>query len=207
MYIKFCNINDYSDFSKISFLTEERQNQVNRFKQLDDKKRCYCAGLLLYDLFGEKAFNIKVDSFGKPYLPNENIYFNISHSGNYVVLVSDDNEIGIDIEEIREIPEGVANRCFTTDEINYLNANYSEVNFYKIWTAKESILKAIGKGFSVNPNSFSVLPLKKDLHQINGENYFLNWEKFENYIICCVSKNELSDDYFDEIKLLNGFNC
>ena len=45
---------------------------------------------------------------GKLYFKNPDMpYFNISHSGNYVACVFDENEVGLDIQKIKRIPEKV----------------------------------------------------------------------------------------------------
>ena len=51
-----------------------------------------------------KKYHIKYDIFynenRKPYVKNNPIYFNISHSGEYIVCVVSDKEIGVDIQEV-----------------------------------------------------------------------------------------------------------
>ncbi len=41
------------------------------------------------------------DAHGKPFLPNKEIEFNLSHSDEYVVLATDKKELGVDIEKCR----------------------------------------------------------------------------------------------------------
>ena len=43
-------------------------------------------------------YEIIYNEYNKPYLKNEKIYFNISHSNGTIVLVISDKEIGVDVE-------------------------------------------------------------------------------------------------------------
>lgn len=99
---------------------------------------------------------------GKPEPEGFNgIHFNISHSGNWVVVAVSDVAVGVDVEKIRKVPEGVANRFFSESEKKMLNdAGDDETKadiFFTLWTLKESFLKAIGKGLTKSLSSFSVI--------------------------------------------------
>lgn len=102
--------------------------------------------------FGEK---------GKPHIGNlENVHFNISHSGNYVVCAVSTAEIGIDVERIRKVNLRIAERFFSPSEIDDLMACDEENQmqyFITLWTIKESYLKAIGRGLTQHLNSFTIV--------------------------------------------------
>ena len=78
---------------------------------------------------------------GKPYFKNSRLFFSISHSYPYVVCAVSDVEIGIDAEVVRDVRSKAAARTFTENEIKLLN---SGTDFLVLWTAKESVIKAIG---------------------------------------------------------------
>lgn len=88
-------------------------------------------------------------------------HFNISHSGEWVVTAISDKPVGVDIERIRKVPEGVAYRFFSEPEKNWLDTAESEKEkahiFFTLWTLKESFLKALGKGLTKSLNSFTIL--------------------------------------------------
>jgi phosphopantetheinyl transferase len=123
---------------------------------------------------------------GKPYLKNQSINFNISHSGDYVVLATANREIGVDIEKIAVYPDKVAIRCFTLPEREWMEQEGENEAFYRLWTAKESVMKASGLGFSLAPEIFSVLPMDASAHHIDkiGKTWFLDWIPYNDYIIC-----------------------
>jgi 4'-phosphopantetheinyl transferase len=103
---------------------------------------------------------------GKPYLTtsssDKQILFNVSHSGNRVVYAfSENHEIGIDIEIIREIPEIslIADKYFSKYEIGILNslpAGSHKEAFFNCWTRKEAFIKASGDGFLKPLDAFDV---------------------------------------------------
>lgn len=92
---------------------------------------------------------------GKPVLANENkhaLHFNISHSEALaVVAVTLAARIGIDIERRRPISnlEGLVERFFAQGERDCFFAlpNGERLDaFFRAWTRKEAVLKAIGEG-------------------------------------------------------------
>jgi 4'-phosphopantetheinyl transferase len=103
---------------------------------------------------------------GKPFLANtltENrLSFNLSHSGKVVLyaMVWND-EIGIDVEEIKFIPEfeGLIKNFFADEEketILSLEPNQRLQAFFHGWTRKEAYLKAVGTGLSLSPADIQV---------------------------------------------------
>lgn len=89
---------------------------------------------------------------GKPYIKGNPIYFNVSHCGNVILTAFCQEEIGVDIEIVREFNSDVPKRFFTEEERQYidLSADKAEENrrFFEIWTAKEAFLKFCGVGIS-----------------------------------------------------------
>ncbi len=94
----------------------------------------------------ELSFN----RYGKPYLKdNESVFFNISHCEGLGVFIIDDAEVGIDAENFRQWNSRVAKRVFSDREMELLknSKNKNEI-FFRLWTLKESFVKAIGVGIS-----------------------------------------------------------
>ena len=105
---------------------------------------------------------LKFNAFGKPSLSDLDIHFNLAHSGEWVVCAVDEDEIGVDIEAHHSMDFGVANRFFCREERALLEGKRAEAEyartFFRIWSLKESYVKAIGKGFSCPLDSFACLP-------------------------------------------------
>ncbi len=209
MKIYACNINDWDDLSGLEFLSDERKRRVERYMQPKDKVRCLVGGLLLYYALGHNTPPMYAE-YGKPYFENERC-FNISHSGDYVVLALSDYTLGVDIEKVKPYSANVAEKCFTPPELDWLSENNDDKSFYKIWSAKESIMKATGRGFHLSPISFQVLPIKDGPHIINTEKWYLYWHSLDNHEICvsCLSAVEQNNDVillsYDQImqKIMN----
>ena len=101
---------------------------------------------------------------GKPYsIDDPALHFNISNSGHICVYAfTHQNEVGIDVEHLRPLPDldELIEKNFSVAEIDYINKKSDERSsrFFRLWTIKESYLKAIGEGMRLTPDSleFSV---------------------------------------------------
>lgn len=98
---------------------------------------------------------------GKPQLdPPSEFRFNLSHSeGRALVGLSAGPEIGLDLEQLREIPHvaDLASRVFGPNELDDWARAPPAIQgqrFLRGWTRKEACLKAIGSGLSVPPQAF-----------------------------------------------------
>jgi phosphopantetheinyl transferase len=95
---------------------------------------------------------------GKPGLPSCDTSFNWSHSGELVALILGNENVGVDVEEIQHRPLFEYKSLCTLAELHWLSGvvdrqRYSEIEaFIMLWTAKESVLKAIGSGLSIDPS-------------------------------------------------------
>lgn len=95
---------------------------------------------------------------GKPYFNGmEDVFFSVSHSGNWWGCLMSGEEVGFDLEVIRNRVkyEKVAARFFTTEEHQYVLEKGLE-GFFDIWVRKEAYVKFLGTGLSTGLKSFSV---------------------------------------------------
>ena len=100
---------------------------------------------------------------GKPRLSGprgERFFFNLGHSGEWALLAwTRAGEIGADIEKMRPVTEGLAERYFAPEEaaaLRALPAGEQEAGFFRCWTRKEAYLKALGSGLALPLDSFVV---------------------------------------------------
>lgn len=136
-------------------------------------------GIALLEKKLQSIFNLEVinkkycyTKNGKPYLENSNINFNISHCNDVVVVVISDKNIGVDIEDIKSFNKFVAKKILTDNEkIDLLSSNNRNEYFFKLWTLKESFLKAIGTGLSYGMKNIEFKI--KDKNIICNKNGFL----------------------------------
>jgi len=187
-------------------LSPERQKKLNNYSGDLDKK-LLLGSELLFD-YGIKRLYPHINSenagrlqgtYGKPYVRNHpEIYFNISHAGEYSVCSFSRRAVGVDIEHlepIKEIDLQVAKRYFCkTEYMEILNANTPQAQerlFYGIWTMKESFVKALGIGLNLNLNSFSFQKYKdsniKIVHQnVNQHKYIIQQKHLNNNYILSI---------------------
>ena len=102
--------------------------------------------------------HIKTGASGKPYFADSHLYFNISHSQDWVICAISDVEIGCDIEKVQPANLQIAERFFCPEEYHHIAKQRSTLErnllFYRYWTLKESFLKATGLGLSLPLNAF-----------------------------------------------------
>lgn len=83
--------------------------------------------------------------------PKDKIFFNISHSRDCSLIAIADYEIGIDVEKIRPLRyKEIMKYCFS--EAEQQEAAGNPENFFRIWTAKEALVKLKG-GSLFKPDS------------------------------------------------------
>ncbi len=128
-------------------------------KKNEKAKRQSAAGLrALLFLLDERGVDtaplvIERTENGKPYFANSGIKFGISHSGEVAVCALSDSEVGIDIEEIREVgnAEALAKRYFAEEEGRYVAASEdASAALLEVWTKKEAALKRDGRGIATD---------------------------------------------------------
>lgn len=103
---------------------------------------------------------------GKPFATVDgqraSIGFNISHSGGHGLMAFGENErLGVDVEE--RVPsrdfEGIGSLVYGPAERQSLASATDEHKmhlFFRLWSMKEALIKAIGAGFALNPSRFEV---------------------------------------------------
>lgn len=165
----FCNVNE---FKFLDFLSNERCELIYRYRSYKDAYRSYIGALLIryavseYVMCRNSELIFNYNLYGKPFLLNyKNCFFNLSHSGKYVLCIVDEDECGIDIEQIGLLDINIAKNFFHKNEYsrikNFNNISDSTNYFYFVWTMKEAYLKMLGVGLSKQLSSFSV---EKDLY-------------------------------------------
>ncbi|MFQ6601896.1 4'-phosphopantetheinyl transferase family protein [Flavobacterium sp. C3NV] len=116
--------------------------------------------------------NLNYTFYNKPFLDDINTKFNISHSGEIVVCVlSDTNDVGIDVEIIDKINiQDFESQMTKSEWGNIRIAEDEKKAFFDYWTQKEAVIKANGKGLSIPLKSFEIANLST---KINDDFFFL----------------------------------
>lgn len=100
---------------------------------------------------------IQWDAYKRPFLAGS-IDFNIAHSDGAVVCALVQNgRVGIDIEAIKPIDVADYKSVFTAREYGAIVQSPDPVTvFFELWTRKEAVIKADGRGFYVDPKTVDV---------------------------------------------------
>ena len=136
-------------------ISEQRREQVLKFKHEQGQRLCVLAYQLLKQGLRE-AYGItenpifEYNEHGKPSIVGHpEIFFNLSHSGDYAVCAFGDNPIGIDIQKIVPYNEKTAKRVCSFEEFEFIQKSCDKAEeFTKLWTKKEAVAKMEGTGIS-----------------------------------------------------------
>ena len=105
-------------------------------------------------------------SYGKPFarvdeMPNP-ISFNVSHSGSHgLIAVAPHGRLGVDVEErisrddLGRLTDAVLGPSEEREFARLCGKRRTHF-FFRMWTLKEALIKAIGVGFSQDPAKFEV---------------------------------------------------
>lgn len=171
-------------------MDSQRKEKILRCKQEADKQRSLLAGVL---------FNFGLEN-------NRNakqVFYSISHSGDYVICALADRRIGVDLEnsfrslfseEKKDQRDRVAKKCFTMGEsIEFYSLDEEDRIEYMLdlWTKKESYSKAIGKGLGME---FSLI----DTQEMAAK-YWSGWIEKGYYCSLYVENGEFRDMKMQEI--------
>ena len=152
---------------KFRSLSPYRRQKIQILKHHKDKCRSLGAGIVLdYALqqYGlrERQMDYAIGQWGKPFFKEyPQLHFSLSHSGDYAICSIGKTPVGNDIEGIKSGHLKVADRFYTPKEREWMYEAVTgpeiEKRMFRIWTVKESFLKATGRGMSFSLLDFSVL--------------------------------------------------
>ena len=131
----------------------ERKEKILRYMKVRDRRQGLAAGLLLNHVLkchGLCMDDILYGDHGKPEIGG--LFFNLSHSHDYVLCAVSEKPVGCDVEKIGNYRKKLAEHYYTAHEADYLNGLQDEEKaeaFYRIWTMKESYMKMTGEGLSL----------------------------------------------------------
>lgn len=197
-------------------LPPDRVVRLQRFHHLADTLRGITGDILtrvvLSEILHKPAYALKFSTncYGKPSLIgfDGKTGYNISHAGDWVTLaISSSEKVGVDIEEITTADLEIAKRFFAEEEYVSITSRLEDLDqllhFYEVWTAKESYIKAVGKGLSIPLDSFSTVTGKEMARVKRMDNLDLYFQRSiidQKYIVTtCVDM----DHFWKQIKILD----
>ncbi|MBM7586119.1 4'-phosphopantetheinyl transferase [Bacillus pakistanensis] len=199
-YVSLSEISDQEFFHYYhTNLTEEDRVMTDRFSMKRLKEYVVGRALLKSALKLEVGLDIHLlklgkNHYGKPFLEEfEGIHFNLSHSEDLImVILSDTSPVGVDVEFARKDYLDVMDEVFSLEERKHIQSLSNEeekiLSFFKLWTKKEAIMKADGRGFSYPLKSLEFSSIDDTNGFINGW-WFRTFTLEEDYVVSIASKH------------------
>ncbi|EHJ53231.1 4'-phosphopantetheinyl transferase family protein [Streptococcus macacae] len=216
------SLNDEQFLEFLNVVEEDYQKKIQAYRFWEDRKRSLLGQLLArYAIMqalsvDNNAIKILQNRYGKPYLKGyDNIQYNISHSGVWVVCAVSPFNIGIDVQEHKGAKSELASHFFSPQEKEFLfslQKDAQKTTFYDMWSLKEAYIKAIGKGLFQPLDEFSVVKeeggFRQAIRKNEEETYFFKQYQLEkNYSLAVCSQEQnfcpgLEELTIDDLKLL-----
>jgi 4'-phosphopantetheinyl transferase len=132
------------------------------------------------------------DGNGVPCPVNGN-YWSLSHKPGCVAAVVSKNKVGIDIEEIKPRDELLFARVANNEE--WALKERSWYTFFRYWTAKEALLKAIGIGIS-GLKTCRIISVPDGNHialDFNGQLFLVEQLRYKNHLVSVLKGDNQID--------------
>ncbi|EPY14016.1 4'-phosphopantetheinyl transferase family protein [Paenibacillus alvei] len=215
-------------FRLLKYVSQERRNKFSNSRHWLNAHRSILGEILVRVAVCNKlgisnhALIFGKNEYQKPLLLQPADYhFNITHSGEWVVCALSPDPVGIDVERIKRMNLDFDESIFSKKEYEaLLECNEEErlEYFFKLWTLKESYVKAIGKGLHIPLNSFSFTIDEEHSVLFEADEgpssvHFRQWSLDQAHIIATCSLSETDHppqlrcmDYKELISLLTVFD-
>ncbi len=163
-----CPLNETDPADFHTYLSPDERARMDRFKMPVLRTRYAIARGALRVLAGRylneepRALTFTYGVHGKPALENRPLHFNLSHSGDLMaVAFTLDGPLGLDIEHIspRLHARDIAGRYFSERERGEIEADDEAAylrGFFRLWTAKEALMKVTALGFALELSKIDV---------------------------------------------------
>lgn len=214
VYTYYIDVTQFEDetlfLEKLNLLSPYRQQKIALLRHEKDKARSLGAGIALdhaLETYGlrERSIEYEFGEYGKPSLKyHPNIYFSLSHSGGYAICSIGDRPMGNDIERIQPGKLKVADHFFAQEELEWMYAVQDEeevmCRMFRIWTMKESFMKATGQGISLPLGDFAVIMDEENgrirvKHTVNAKYYHMKeYNEIPGYrvAVCCEESRDVA---------------
>ena len=170
----------------LPLVSEQRREQALRYTHMFGQYCCLKAYEMLQQLLTSCRYPISNSPLGRPiaalprpintpsFLYNEHgapyladgPYFSISHCKQGIAVVVSDQPVGIDIEGMRKVDDGLVRKTMNVEEQAQIAAAVNpEQEFIRLWTRKEAYVKMQGTG------------IISDMHEILQDTHALQWHE------------------------------
>ena len=139
---------------------------IQKWNKEDAPWQRILADILKRDYHIEQSPEILRDDMGKPYFKDAVMHFNVSHSGEYLAIAISESPVGVDIQETKNIKDGMYRKVVQPEERSLIGADRQN-DFLRLWALKESFVKAEGKGLRIS--------MKDYFFEKENNSYFVNY--------------------------------
>lgn len=183
-------VEDISDHELLQSLNQAEQARARRFVNPEHGHRfSLIRGLLRHWLgyyldLAPASVVFQYNDFGQPWVkpqnPNRLIHFNISHSHNMAAFSFARVRVGIDIEfmkTMKNLNAMTRHICHPDELLEFESLAPKQANeaFFRLWTRKESFIKANGQGLSMGLRSIFIgSHPQHSIHHVKHKNLQLN---------------------------------
>lgn len=178
-----------------------KDSSIKRLKSMksESHRKGFLAVRKLLEHLEYSDFDLYYDEFGKPHIKPQgcsikDVYISISHSHEFSAIVISDENIGLDIEILKEKTLKIAPRFMDVSHLENLNEEEKTKKATVVWGIKESIFKVkneVGISFTDHifetPFSFEDKKTTATLKFNNKEEKFkIQFDSIEDYIFVCA---------------------
>jgi len=195
------NLSRLDGFRAILNLNE--QARADRYFHQKDTSRFIVSRAALRVILGKylnltpAGVEFQIGTNKKPYIKNAGtsaLFYNVSHSGSWVIIAVSDFEVGADTEfaDPSFDYKDIIRENFSAAEIAHINENSSFESFFSLWTRKEALTKATGKGLD---DDLKLIPCLEGTHNaestviLSTESWLVSTFKLDEQHIASVAGN------------------
>lgn len=125
---------------------------------------------------------------GKPFIKNSPYHISLTHCGGFCACCVSEAPVGIDAEPIRDFNPQAAKKALTNSE-HKLVAKHGREMFFKLWTLKESYLKALGEGLGFGLKNAEFFVNESGIITSHPENAVFHQQLIGGYIVSSAEIN------------------
>lgn len=128
-------------------LSDWEKQYIGSIREPGRRLRWLASRFLLKQMMKTDAFvELLFNDYGKPYISNFPLFLSLSHCSEYAaVILSGNNEVGIDIEETGRDISALGGKFLSDTEIAQLSPEERKRQLLLYWGAKEVMYKIYGK--------------------------------------------------------------
>lgn len=182
-------------------LPEEERIRAEKYVRKEDRLRCAAGAFLLRKsvkdtlaaMGAEPVFSVVRTKYGKPYVKEyPEIQLSLSHSGDIIALAQYDSEIGLDVEQIKDIATDDYKSFMTADERRLIETAADPLaEFYRVWTVREAFSKQLGLGLPLYDNEKVTIDYERGTIDHRGGRYSVKTLALDGHIMSVCVRGEM----------------